>query len=394
MSARCRWARAHGWLGAIALVLVSTGSACGGGGGDDDAVRIGLLLTLSGPSGAVGETYRAGADYWEATVGESGFLGRPVEVVVRDDGGTPDQATRMTRELLDQEDVDVVVGPFGAGAAGGAIPLVADAGKLHVLMSAYPEARDATRYPLVFPTEVSQEQTADDIVAQARRLGYERIAYAAPNDAFGQGVLDNLEAAVEDDDQVELVAAEFYEAGANDVTSQMRTLRDSDADVLVLQDVGAAGYVTGVQTTERLGWDVPIFGNAAMAEPAIAEAVGARTAERLFVLGQTRSSLRPYPDDVAGFLEGFTDHIGAAELEYRVASPMTVFDSLEMVRVAADEVGSLEADAIAGELEENGYDGLKAVYSYGDDEHLGVQTDELFPARVGTFRDGGLEAAS
>src|SRR5206468_2853993 len=61
------------------------------------------------------EPYKKG---WQLALeeinGSGGVLGRRLEVVSRDDGGTPGDAVRVAEELISREQVDVLMGTFAS----------------------------------------------------------------------------------------------------------------------------------------------------------------------------------------------------------------------------------------------------------------------------------------
>jgi branched-chain amino acid transport system substrate-binding protein len=98
-------------------------SACGvfggdddGGGGTDEALKIGLLVPTSGVYAALGEDMRNGFDlYLDNNNGRLG--GRRVELVVEDEGETPEGALRKAQKLVRQDRVTLVTGIVSSAAA-------------------------------------------------------------------------------------------------------------------------------------------------------------------------------------------------------------------------------------------------------------------------------------
>ena len=76
-----------------------------------EKVKIGVILTLSGPAAGLGQQARNG---FELAVKELGgkMGGRDVEVVVADDELKPDSAVGKVKGLLERDKVDFVVGPI------------------------------------------------------------------------------------------------------------------------------------------------------------------------------------------------------------------------------------------------------------------------------------------
>jgi len=77
----------------------------------DDTIRIGLLATFEGPFTVLGEDGQRGAltalDEVNATV-----AGKKVEFVKGSSDASPDSAARAVRKLVEQDGVDIVIGPL------------------------------------------------------------------------------------------------------------------------------------------------------------------------------------------------------------------------------------------------------------------------------------------
>jgi len=73
--------------------------------------KVGLLTPLSGPFTSTGRQMEAGARLYMALNGIT-VAGRKVELVVKDDTGTPDVTKRLAQELVVNDKVDVLAG-FG-----------------------------------------------------------------------------------------------------------------------------------------------------------------------------------------------------------------------------------------------------------------------------------------
>ena len=76
-----------------------------------DKIKIGVIVTLSGPAGVLGQQARNGFELAVKDLGGK-MGGRDVEVVVADDELKPDSAVTKVRGLLERDKVDFVVGPI------------------------------------------------------------------------------------------------------------------------------------------------------------------------------------------------------------------------------------------------------------------------------------------
>ena len=94
-------------LTAMAVLL----SAASGQAIAQEKLKIGVIVTLSGPAAALGEQVRDGFALAVKDLGGK-MGGRDVEVVVVDDELKPDGAVTKVKGLLEREKVDFVVGPI------------------------------------------------------------------------------------------------------------------------------------------------------------------------------------------------------------------------------------------------------------------------------------------
>jgi branched-chain amino acid transport system substrate-binding protein len=84
-----------------------------------------------------GEQALAGLQSWAADVNQSGGLRaggpgslRTVSVVHYDDASRPDQVRRLTRQLIREDRVDLLVGPYSSGLALAAAAVAEEYGKV------------------------------------------------------------------------------------------------------------------------------------------------------------------------------------------------------------------------------------------------------------------------
>ena len=78
-----------------------------------DPIRIGLSISLTGPTSPAGKQVLAGLEIWRDDVNaKGGLLGRPVELVYYDDQGSPANAPGIYAKLMGVDKVDLLIGPY------------------------------------------------------------------------------------------------------------------------------------------------------------------------------------------------------------------------------------------------------------------------------------------
>jgi len=100
----------------VAVLLLA--AACGdtGGGGDDgedEPIVIGSTLPLTGALAATGVIHQlVGEQFVERLNADGGLLGRQVEWQVLDDESNPERVTQLYERLINQDEVDLIIGPY------------------------------------------------------------------------------------------------------------------------------------------------------------------------------------------------------------------------------------------------------------------------------------------
>ena len=134
------------------------------------------------------EPYRKGMELAMDEINRAGgLLGRPVELVVRDDNGTPGDAVRVAEELVSREKVDVLMGTFSS-AVGLAVADFAKQRKLLFIASEPLTDKivwdNGNRY--TFRLRPSTYMQTAMLVPYAAKLGKRRWAIVYPDYEYGK----------------------------------------------------------------------------------------------------------------------------------------------------------------------------------------------------------------
>ena len=186
--------------------------------------------------------YRNG---WEMAVDEinasGGLLGRKVEVISRDDGGKPDDATRHAMELLTNQKVDLLAGTFlsNVGLAVSDIAL-----REKVIFVAAEPLTDAlvwdkgNRY--TFRLRPSTYMQAAMLVEEAAKLPAKRWATVAPNYEYGQSAVASFKELLKAKrPDVEFVAEQWPALGKLEAGSTVQALAAAKPDAIFNVTFGA-----------------------------------------------------------------------------------------------------------------------------------------------------------
>lgn len=263
-------------LAASAAAMIAAGTLAPAAAEDAKPLKIGLLLSLSGPAAPFGiperDAVRALADGVNAA---GGIDGRTIELVVYDDATNPTEAARGMRQLTQQDGVIAVIGStIGSGtlaaapiAAAASVPVLAPNGTDAVV------AKDKDYFPWVFRTLPSDSRSGEALLERALDGGAKKIGLFFQEDAYGKGFHDML-AATAGDRGIEVVAAVSAPLTATDLGPQATRLRNAEPEVVLVQASAPALGAAFVRAASQVGLKSPIWAQGALAQKSFLQAAG------------------------------------------------------------------------------------------------------------------------
>lgn len=204
-------------------------------------VRIGFICPLSGGSADFGNSARLGAELATKEINEvGGYLGRPIELVQRDDKAVPDEGRKVAEDLVLNEKVDFTIGFCNTGVALKALSVFQDRKHLLVVPVATGSAVTA-QYPAaesyVFRMSARDTLQADFLVDDIVKRGYTRVAVFADKTGYGEGGLKDVERFLAEH-KLKPVHVARFELGVKDLTQEMQAAKAAGAQAVIGYTVG------------------------------------------------------------------------------------------------------------------------------------------------------------
>jgi branched-chain amino acid transport system substrate-binding protein len=154
-----------------------------------EKVKVGLLLTLSGPSAVLGQQARDGFNLALKEMGGK-LGGREAEVIVVDDELKPDVAVTKVKGLLERDKVDFVVGPIFSNVAVAVHKPIVDANTFYISVNAGPSNLAGKMCnPYFYATSYQNDQNHEVLGKVAQDRGYKSVYLLAPNYQAGKDAL-------------------------------------------------------------------------------------------------------------------------------------------------------------------------------------------------------------
>ncbi|CAN5118207.1 ABC transporter substrate-binding protein [soil metagenome] len=216
-------------LAIAALMLFATSTVRA-----QDTIKIGEINSYKGQPAFL-EPYKKG---WELAVEEvnasGGVLGKKIQVVSRDDNGTPGDAVRVAEELVSREKVAVIAGTFLSNT-GLAVTDFAKQRKVFFL-AAEPLTdkitwQNGNRY--TFRLRPNTYMQSAMLVPEAAKLKKKRWALVYPNYEYGQSAAATFKAMLKKlQPDVEFVAEQASPLGRIDAGAVTQALADAKPDAI------------------------------------------------------------------------------------------------------------------------------------------------------------------
>ncbi|MGY4795992.1 substrate-binding domain-containing protein [Lysinibacillus fusiformis] len=239
----------------LAVVLV----ACNGEDSKDDAtdadssdgetkavtaeggtIKIGVLASLTGALESYGKQTQRGFDLGieYATGGTMEVNGKKIEIVYEDTETKPEVAVQKATKLLEDDQVDFLVGSSSSGDTLAVLPLAEEYEKIMVVEPAVADSITGSEFnEYIFRTGRNSSQDAYAAAAAIAGKGV-KIATFAPDYSFGWDGVNAFKTAAEKLG-AEIVLEEYADPAATDFTSNLQKVIDAKPDYLFVVWAGA-----------------------------------------------------------------------------------------------------------------------------------------------------------
>jgi branched-chain amino acid transport system substrate-binding protein len=169
------------WAAAAAAVAILVCPAAA-----QEKLKVGVIVTLSGPAAALGAQVRDGFSLAVKDLGGK-MGGRDVEVVVVDDELKPDAAVSRVKGLLERDKVDFVVGPIFSNILQAIHKPVTDNKTFLISPNAGPSIYAGKNCsPFFYVTSYQNDQPHEVLGKVAQDRGYKRVYVMEPNYQAGK----------------------------------------------------------------------------------------------------------------------------------------------------------------------------------------------------------------
>lgn len=338
--------------------LVAAGAAHAQSG---DPIKIGIPVGLSGANSVVAPSVVQSSELAAAEINAAGgILGRPVELVVADDGSGAQGAQRAFDSLVFREGVDVLISMETSAARNAGLPIV-NRGRVPYIYTSFYEGRSCS--PWMYVNAWVPEQQVGPIVDHfMNEFGAKTFFLIGSDYAFGRGMLEFTREYVEANGGT-VVGEEYLPMDGSDWTAIISNLKAANPDALITSTAGGAPNVTLTKQLRAAGVDIP-YGNLAVDE-GTAKSMGA-DATGIFIAGSYVTSIDS-PENKA-FLAAMEEKFGA---DLKTPNDLSVpqYEAIYLYKAAVEKAGSTDPQAVIDALDEVSFTGPRGTIVMNDQRH-------------------------
>lgn len=198
-----------------------------------DTIRVGTTQPLSGRFKHFGEEQLRGIQMWVHDINARGaLLGKTVELVYYDDYSEPERSALLYRQLIEQDKVDLLIGPYSSPTTLEASTVVEGYNFPMVASAASSEQIWQRGYKNTFGVDVPAANYMDIAIAVAQERGAKTFQLISSDTPFSTDVAIGVREELARRD-LSLVLDEVYNLDQTDFSGLAKKLLDNDADVLL-----------------------------------------------------------------------------------------------------------------------------------------------------------------
>ncbi|SFP66628.1 ABC transporter substrate-binding protein [Tranquillimonas alkanivorans] len=350
-------------------------------------IKIGASLAVTGPAAFLGDPEAKTLEMLvEEINAQGGINGEEVELVLYDDGADPNKARTFATRLIEEDEVVAVIGGTSTGATMAMVPLFEDYEIPFISLAGAVVIIEPTK-EYVFKTPHTDRMACRKIFEDITARGLSKVGLISGTGGFGKSMREQC-MSVAEESGVEIVADETYGPNDADMTPQLTNIAGTDGIEAIVNPGFGQGPAVVTRNYDQLGIEVPFYQSHGVASDSFIElagdaAEGVRLPATPLLIPDQLAEDDPQREPVQSYIAAYEEQYGE--------SPSTfggyAYDAFHLLVDAIERAGSSDPQAIRDALEETeGHAGVTGVYTFGPDDHLGL---DLSSFRMLEIQDGG-----
>jgi branched-chain amino acid transport system substrate-binding protein len=339
-----------------------------------EPIKIGAILSVTGPSAPLGVPEQACAQMLEKQINDSGGVsGRPIKIIIEDDASEEAKAVLAAKKLIDQDKVCAIIGPTVSGTTlaiadscdKAGIPLISCAASVKITQPVK---------KFVFSTAQTDVLAVGRIVPFLKDKKFTKVALICDSNAFGQSGAEQLKRQLPAAG-VTIVDEEKFGTKDTQMTAQLTKIKAANPQAIICWGTNPGPAVV-TKNAKTLGIKAQLIMSHGSANPDYIKLAGADAegivmpCGKIIVADELAAS-----DPQKTVLEKFK-----ADFEKSAGKPPTtfaghVYDAVEILLPVLKTAGEDKAKIRDGIEATKDFAGIGGLFNLSATDHNGLKPD-------------------
>ena len=371
------------------MSLLGTGMLGPGAARAAGPIKIGAILSVTSSAALLGDpeekTIRLLVDQLNA---QGGISGSPVELIIYDDASDAAKANTFMRRLVNQDQVDLIIGSTTTGSSMAMLPIAQSSRIPLICLGAGTGIVDPIK-SYVFKIPHSDRLAAVKVLQDMKRRGIQRFALLSENGGYGKSGRDQT-LSVAREVGMTIALDEIYGERDIDMTPQLTRVAASDAKAVFNVGTGQSGAIIA-RNYKQLGLAIPLYCTHGQASTGFIKLAGP-AAEGIRLPGPALLIAEDLPVSDPQ-RKVCLEYKALFEAKYKTdVSPFGGFayDAMAIAVAAIRRVGTADKDKLRAAIEETkGLVGVGGIYNMSPTDHNGLDPSafRMVEIKNGRFRE-------
>lgn len=359
-----------------------------------ESIKVGAILSVTGPAANLGgPEARTLQMLVDEAKRKGGLSGHPIELLVKDSGGSPEKAISLAKKLIEEDKVFAIIGPSTSGESL-KIKGLAEESKTLLLSCAAAESIVKPVGKWVFKTPQNDRDAAGRILDHIKKAGLTKIGLVSSNTGFGKAGKEQVEK-VAKEMGVGIVANEVYDKDATDLTAVVTKLKAASVQAFINWSIEPAQAIV-LKNARQIGLTVPIYQSHGFGNIQYVKAAGPAAEGVIFPAGRLIvADALPAAHPQKALLMKYKKDYEAKYKEDVSTFGGHAYDAFILLAKAVEKAGVDREKARAALEGLQGVVGTAGTFTFSAQDHNGLGADafEMLTVKQGKFVPLGAGAA-
>ncbi len=350
-------------------------------------IKVGAIFAVTGGASFLGAPEAKTVEMFAEKLNQAGGVnGHPIELLVKDSGGSSEKAISLAKQLIDEDKVLAILGPSTSGETM-QIKNICQEGQTILLSCAAAETIVNPIAGYVFKTPQKDSDAARRIFQTMKDLNIAKIGVVTSNDGFGNAGAKQL-ADIAPEYGIAIGGTETYATTETDLTGILTKIKGLDVQAVVNWSIVPAQSLVA-KNMKQIGLDVPLFQSHGFGNIKYVEQGGEAANGTIFPCGRLLvADVLPDGHPQKKILVQYKKDYESRYKEDASTFGGHAYDALLILVEGIKKAGSVDREKVRAAIETlQGVVGTGGVFNLSAQDHngLGLDAFEMLTVKDGKF---------